>query len=310
MEPLRNVFMKHLVLLAHNNKNIVVLDCDMAKHNRLCYFENTFNNRFYQIGIAEQNAIGIAAGLAKSGKIPIVSSFASFICGRAWEQIRHSVAYNRCNVKIVATHAGLSAGEEGGTHQCVEDFALMMALPNVDVFAPAFPTECKTICQYVTTSNKPAYIRLGRDEVEVDTDDYSRIGDPIIFGSKTANIAIISTGEISQEICKIPRYHPNVKVLHLGCLRPINNEKIISALDGVTAIFVVEEHTKYGGLASILYMNGILGDKKVIPVNLNEHFGQTGTTYELREYFGLSNNRVLAAMRENVEGDNNVHILD
>lgn len=288
MKSLRDVFMRRVVELGKTNERIVVLDCDMAKHNRLSLFEQAFPKRFFQVGISEQNAVGIASGLGKAGKIPIVSSFAAFICGRAWEQIRHSIVYNGCNVKIFATHAGLSAGEDGGSHQCLEDIALLMSLPEIEVFAPAFPMECEMICEHMMNSEKPAYIRVGRDELTYDVEVYGGIGSPIVFGNQRAQIAIVSTGEISQEMYKVVKMRDDVKLIHIGCLRPINSLEIMHHINTVEKVVVVEEHAKYGGLASILFMENLLQDKQVVTVNMDGRFGQTGTIEELREYYGLN----------------------
>ena len=219
MEALRDAFVDELIKLSESNRT-VVLDCDVGRHTKLNKFKDKYENRFYQIGIAEQNAVSIAAGMAKGGRIPIVSSFAMFICGRTWEQIRHSVSYNEANVKIFATHSGLSAGEDGGSHQCIEDIALMMSLPNIEVFAPAFPYECRKICSYVIQSKKPAYIRVGRNPVDFDINESFSIGDPILLGNENADVAVISMGEITQEVIKAYEYLKEFKIIHIGSLRP------------------------------------------------------------------------------------------
>lgn len=284
MEALRNVFMKKVVDEAEINNKIVVLDCDMARHTKTSFFKEKYPDRFFEAGIAEQNAIGIAAGIAKGGMIPIVSSFAAFICGRTWEQIRHSIGYNDSNVKIFATHAGLSAGEDGGTHQCAEDIALMATIPNIEIFAPAFPSECKKICEYVINSSKAAYIRVGRESVSYDFD--CQIGDPILIGNENAKYAIISTGEVSAEGVKVVERNDNVKLIHIGCLRPMSS-KVKEMLHGVERAVVVEEHTKFCGLASILYVNGFLDKINLVHLSMGESYGQTGTISELRKCYGL-----------------------
>lgn len=289
MDALRDIFMKNVVEKGKKNTNIVTLDCDMARHTKMKYFQEAFPDRFYEIGIAEQNAIGIAAGMAKGGMVPVVSSFASFICGRAWEQIRHSVGYNNTNVKIFATHAGLSAGEDGATHQCIEDLALISAIPNIDLFAPAFPTECKKICDYVLKSSTAAYVRVGRETVPYDFD--CEIGDPIMVGNCNAKYAIVSTGEISNEGIKVVERNDNVKLMHIGCLRPLS-KKVKSMLKGVERTVILEEHTKYGGLASILYVNGYLNGIDVVHMCLGNLYGQTGSIEELRDYYEIDSSSI------------------
>ena len=296
-KSLREVLGEKIEKLGINNKDIVVIDCDMARHTKMDSFERTFPDRFYQAGIAEQNAIGIAAGMARGGKIPIVSSMAMFICGRAWEQIRHSVIYNETNVKIIGTHAGLSDGEDGASHQCFEDLALMLALPRIEIFAPAFPKECESICDHIVSSSKPSYIRVGRGSVHYDLEETYYVGLPIVKGDTNSDIAIISTGEITQEIYLLLERDIHFKSIHIGVLRPFNVEAVKTALMNSSKIIVVEESSKYGGLASLLYINHILDNKCVICINMDEKFGQTGTEYELRHYYGMSSEQIEEKVR-------------
>lgn len=288
MDSLRVSFIEKLIELAQRKAQIVVLDCDMGRHNKLNLFKEAYPKQFYQMGISEQNAISVAAGMAKGGMIPIVSSFAAFICGKTWEQIRHSVVYNNANVKIFATHAGLSAGEDGATHQCIEDFALMMAIPKIHVFAPAFVSECNSICDYMIKSSIPAYIRVGRDVVDYDINYTPTIGDPIVLGNKNSKTVVISTGEITHEVIKAFNICHNFKIVHIGALRPLNTKKLYSELKNAEKIFVIEEHTKFGGLLSILYLSNVFNTSNIVHMSMSESFGQTGTVEELRNFYGLS----------------------
>ena len=292
VKSLREIFGETVTKLAEKDMNIVVLDCDVARHTKLDIFLKKFPQRFYQIGIAEQNAVGIAAGLAKSGKIPIVASFAIFICGRAWEQIRHSIVINNTNVKIVGTHAGLSAGEDGVSHQCVEDISLMMTLPGIEIFAPAFPRECKKICEYIMTSNKPCYIRMGRSKLEYDIQDNYQVGDLIVKGKLDSDTAVISTGEVTQEVYRVLKKLKSFKAIHIGTIRPLHIDNLKSELLKCKKVIIIEENSQYGGLASLLYVNEVLNNKQVVCLNMKEKLGQTGTESELREYYGFSEKKI------------------
>lgn len=301
MPALRDSFMNKLISLAAENTNIVCLDCDMARHTRLKMFQDKYPDRFYQIGISEQNAIGVAAGLAKGGKIPIVSSFASFISGRAWEQIRHSIVYNETNVKILATHSGLSASEDGATHQCTEDVSLMLSLPEIEVFSPAFEKECEDICQYIIKSKKPAYIRLGRDIINAKVNYTAPIGEPIIIGGGNCKCAIISTGEITNDYVEIIKQRTNIKLVHIGSIRPLDYEMIRRGLDGVQKVVIAAELSQYNSFSSMLYENNIMNDKEVINLNMQGKFGQTGTIGELRDFYKLSAQHVIDIMGEIID---------
>lgn len=299
MPALRDSFMNKLISLAAENTNIVCLDCDVARHTRLKMFQDRYPDRFYQIGISEQNAIGVAAGLAKGGKIPIVSSFASFISGRAWEQIRHSIVYNDTNVKILATHSGLSASEDGATHQCIEDVSLMLSLPEIEVFSPAFEKECEDICQYIIKSKKPAYIRLGRDSINAKVNYTAPIGEPIIIGNSSCKCAIISTGEITNDYVEIIKQRTNIKLIHIGSIRPLDFEVIKKELNGVEKVVIAAELSQYNSFSSMLYENNIMKDKEVINLNMKGKFGQTGTINELRDFYKLSGQHVIDIMGGN-----------
>lgn len=298
MQALRDSFINRLLSLALKNTNIVCLDCDVARHTRLKRFQDAFPDRFYQIGISEQNAIGVAAGLAKGGKIPIVSSFASFISGRAWEQIRHSIVYNDANVKILATHCGLAAGEDGATHQCIEDVSLMLSLPNIEVFSPAFEKECEDICEYIVQSKRPAYIRIGRDVISSKVKETASIGKPIIIGKANCKYAIISTGEVTNEYVDIVKESQDVKLIHIGSLRPLDYEMVKKELSLVKKVIIVAELSQYNSFTAMLYENNILAGKEVLNINMKGQFGQTGTIRELRDFYKFSKQHVIHRIGE------------
>ena len=297
MYSLRDVFVFALIRLAERDERIYVLDCDVAPHNRLQYFIKQFPQRGLQLGIAEQNAIGVAAGMATCGLLPVVSSFAAFIVGRCWEQIRHSVAYNRANVKIFATHAGLSAGEDGATHQCLDDLALMLAIPGMHVFAPAFDWECETVVKQVLESSDPAYIRVGRDEIDDVSLPHGGVRGAMQVTSGEGKTAVISTGEITHEAIEasllLKEYGMSARVIHVSRLHPFPVDDLKDCLRGVDTIFTVEEHRLHGGLHSIISRFLVNSNIKVHTLGQLDGFGQTGRTDELRRYYGIDKHAII-----------------
>ncbi len=293
LEALRDAIGTQLVNLGKKINKLVVIDCDMAKHTRLSNFFTNFPERGYQVGICEQNAISVAAGIASCGDIPLVSSFSAFIATRCWEQIRHSIAYNNTNVKILATHGGLSAAEDGGSHQCLEDFALMNVLPNMVVLVPADPEEARQAITFALEYTGPVYIRIGRDAVDTIMPNHYKfeLGKAICL-SDGEEVAIISTGEITQEVIKakelLKEHNLNIKVIHVPCLKPIDFSTLTSLVGDSKYIVTVEEHSIYGGLGAIIATN-FLGE--ITPLKFKsigmETFGESGKSGELKGKYGL-----------------------
>ena len=273
----------------------------MAKHTKLDYFFNEFPNRSFQMGICEQNAISVAAGIASEGKIVVVSSFASFIVGRAWEQIRHSIAYNDNHVIIIGTHSGLSSAYDGGTHQCLEDIALTTCIPNMTVFSPICCDEATQMIEFAINNPGSYYIRIGRDIVKYNFKYDFEVGRPLLL-SDTINCktAIISTGEIGNEVLDAYNFllekNVKIKVIHIPTIKPLHEGELIKMLEGINNILVIEEHSQYGGLTSII-SHLLIKNKKIYINNFKAlnltSFGETGSYKELKKIYNLNSEAII-----------------
>ncbi|EIW00399.1 LOW QUALITY PROTEIN: transketolase, alpha subunit, partial [Thermoanaerobacter siderophilus SR4] len=251
----REAYGEALVELNKRNKNVVVLDADLSKSTKTAEFQKVCPERFFNIGIAEADMIGTAAGLATCGKIPFVSTFAIFAVGRAYEQIRNSVAYPKLNVKIAATHAGITVGEDGATHQSIEDISLMRSIPNMVVINPSDDVETKYAILQAAEYEGPVYIRLGRMTVPTIHDEHCKfqIGKGEILKSGN-DVTIIATGimvamalEAAEELKK---YGIDAEVINIHTIKPIDKELIISSAKKTGKIVTAEEHSIIGGLGS------------------------------------------------------------
>lgn len=305
MESLRDAFGRELVNLANVNERIVAIDCDMAKHTRLNWFFNQFPERSYQAGISEQHAIGLAAGMANSGLVPVVCSSASFILPRCWEQVRHSVGLTNKNVKIIGTHVGFSGAEDGPSHQCFEDIALARAIPNLVVLAPADSVEMREMTRFAIRYQGPVYIRMGRKDLPtVFSTSYSfELSKPVKVrdGGK---LAVISTGENIHEClsaCEILKDVNGIDIMliHLPSIQPINSEMLLSYLEGIKHILLVEDHLTAGGLSSMVCekMFGRLKVETCRILSFGNRYGQTGSEEELRRHYGLDCQNILNTIK-------------
>ena len=254
LKATRESFGEALCELAETNKDIVVFDADLAAATKTGVFKKAFPDRFFDCGIAEGNMIGVAAGLAASGKIPVAASFAMFATGRAFEQIRNSVAYPTLNVKIAGSHAGISTGEDGATHQCIEDIAIMRAIPNMMVLNPADHWEMKAATKAALEYKGPVYIRLGRAAVPVIYEEGKtfEIGKALrVREGKDA--AILATGIMVNEALKAVRELEaegiNARLINIHTIKPIDRDIIVKAAQETGRIITVEEHNIIGGLA-------------------------------------------------------------
>lgn len=290
----REAYGEALVELSKINKNIVVLDADLSKSTKTAEFQKVSPERFFNIGIAEADMIGTAAGFATCGKIPFASTFAIFATGRAYEQIRNSVAYPKLNVKIAATHAGITVGEDGATHQSIEDISLMRSIPNMVVINPSDDVETIAAVLAAAEYKGPVYIRLGRMPVPTIHDDNYKFqlgkGEIIRSGK---DVAIIATGitvsmaiEAAQELKKDGI---EAEVINIHTIKPIDKDLIIKEAKKTGRIVTVEEHSIIGGLGSAVCE--ILSQEhptKVKMIGINDIFGQSGKPKELLEYYGLT----------------------
>jgi transketolase len=300
----RDAYGETLVELAAENRNIVVLDADLSGSTKTAPFAKQFPDRFFNMGIAEANMVGTAAGLAAGGKIPFLSTFAVFASGRAWEQIRQSVAYPKANVKVVATHGGITVGEDGGSHQSVEDIAIMRAIPNMTVIVPADGPETKAAIRAVAGYKGPVYIRLGRNKVPSVFE-----GVPSFTIGKGAQLAagtdltFITTGLMSAQALKAAEVLKgkgiSARVVHLGTIKPIDEEIIVAAARETGAIVTAEEHSIVGGLGGAVAE--VLAERFPVPmkrVGINDRFGTSGKAEELMKYFGLMPENLVDAALE------------
>ncbi|RNC69161.1 MAG: transketolase family protein [Desulfuromonadales bacterium] len=300
----RDAYGQTLAELGEENKSIVVLDADLSGSTKTSVFAKKFPERFFNMGIAEANMVGTAAGLAAAGKIPFVSTFAIFAVGRAWEQVRQSVAYPKANVKIVATHGGVTVGEDGGSHQSVEDIAIMRAVPNMTVIVPADGPETAKAIRAAAAYNGPVYVRLGRNKVPtVFADDAPFAigkGSQIVDGT---DLTFVTTGlmtaqaKAAADILKAEGI--SARVVHLATIKPLDCEILLKAARETGAIVTAEEHSIVGGLGGAVAE--FLSENCPAPlkrVGVHDRFGLSGKAEELLKYFGLMPADLAEAGRE------------
>ena len=290
----RDSYGNALVECAKENENIVVLDADLAEATKTIIFQKAFPERHIDCGIAECNMIGIAAGLASTGKIPFASSFAMFAAGRAFEQIRNSVGYPHLNVKIGATHAGISVGEDGATHQCNEDIALMRTIPGMVVINPADDVEARAAVKAAIEHDGPVYLRFGRLAVPVinNNNDYKfELGKGVTLKEGT-DVTIIATGLCVSETLEAAKMLEadgiSAKVINIHTIKPLDEELVVAAAKATGKVVTVEEHSVIGGLGSAVC--DCLSEKAPTPVmkiGVNDVFGESGPALKLIEKYGL-----------------------
>lgn len=283
-----------LVELGEQHENIVVLDADLAEATKTGIFKKAFPERHIDCGIAESNMMGIAAGLAATGKVPFASSFAMFAAGRAFEQIRNSIGYPHLNVKIGATHAGISVGEDGATHQCNEDIALMRTIPGMVVINPSDDIEARAAVKAAYEHVGPVYMRFGRLAVPVinDNPDYKfELGKGVVL-REGSDLTIIATGLCVGESLaaaeKLAEDGISVQVINIHTIKPIDADLIAEAAKKTGRIVTVEEHSVIGGLGSAVC--DVLCERepvKVLKIGMNDMFGESGPAVKLLEKYGL-----------------------
>ncbi len=290
----RDAYGEALAELGAINDKVVVLDADLSKSTKTNDFKKVYPERFFNLGIAEQNLLGTAAGFAAAGKIPFASSFAVFAVGRAYDQIRNSIAYPNLNVKIAATHAGLTVGEDGGSHQMLEDIALMRAVPNMTVIVPADGVETKQVVMAAAEHQGPVYIRLGRPKVPVLLgDDYKfEIGKGVVLKEGT-DVTLIGTGIMVSKAMEaadlLAADGISAAVVNISTIKPLDNALITEMAQKTGAVVTAEEHNIYGGLGSAVAE--VLVETCPVPmarVGVEDKFGESGLPDELLEKYGLT----------------------
>lgn len=300
----REAYGKTLVRLGATNPDIVVLDADLSKSTKTSEFAAAFPDRFFDMGIAEQNLMGTAAGLAAAGKIPFASSFAVFATGRAFEQIRNSIAYPALNVKIVATHAGITVGEDGASHQAVVDVAVMRALPNMTVIVPADAQATGLAVEAAARMHGPVYIRLGRSGAPSVYQPVSQftIGRATML-RQGRDATIIANGLMLHAALEaaetLASEGVEVSVLDMATVKPLDTDAIIAAAANTGAIVTAEEHSIIGGLGSAVAET--LAEHKPVPllrVGIRDRFGESGSPKELLVNYGLTAAAIASAVKE------------
>ena len=299
----RDAYGKALVELAETGKEFLVLDADLAAATKTGTLKKAYPEKFYDCGIAEQNMIGIAAGIATTGKLVFASSFAMFAAGRAFEQVRNSIGYPHLIVKVCATHAGISVGEDGATHQCNEDMALMRTIPGMVVINPADATEAKKAVFAAAEYEGPVYIRFGRLAIpEIFEDDYKfEIGKGVELVEGN-DVTIIATGLLVCEAIKaaetLKAEGINARVINMATIKPLDTEIVIKAAKETGAIVTAEEHLVSGGLGSAVLEALAENPVPVVRIGVEDTFGKSGPANTLLDEFGLRAENIVAKAKK------------
>ncbi|MEG1284371.1 MAG: transketolase family protein [Romboutsia sp.] len=300
----RDAYGKALVKLGQINDKVVVLDADLSKSTKTYDFGKTFPQRFFNMGIAEQNLIGAACGLSTAGKIPFASTFAMFATGRAFEVIRNSACYPKLNIKVCATHAGITVGEDGASHESVEDISIMRSIPNMTVLVPADGVETEQMIFEAAKFNGPMYVRLGRSAVPTLFDENYKfeIGKGAVLreGTDATIIAcgmMVSEAVVAHEILKSEGI--SARVINMSTIKPIDKELIIKAASETKTIVTAEEHSIIGGLGSAVSEVVVENCPVVMKmVGVKDTFGESGTPAELLKKYGLTSDEIVIAVKE------------
>jgi transketolase len=296
-----------LVVLGEKNRDVVVLDADLARSTNTFQFGDRFPERYFDMGVAEANMMGLAAGLAASGKIPFASTFCVFASLRAGEQVRNSIAYPRLNVKIVATNAGVEIGADGVTHQAIEDIAIMRAIPNMTVIVPSDPTMTAKVVHLVAEYEGPVYVRLGRQATPCLYDDDLSVS---VGGSLTVSegedVTLAATGNL---VCRaleaaelLAEEGISARVLDVYSIKPLDRETLVQAAQETGCVVTVEDHNVLGGMGSAVAE--VLSEEFPVPivrVGLQDTFAQSGDTEDLLGYYGMTAPHIVAAARRAME---------
>jgi len=297
----RQSYGETLAQLGESNPNIVVLDADLSSATKTAIFAEKYPERFINVGIAEQNMMGIAAGLSTFGKIPYASTFAVFAAGRAYDQIRNSIAYPNLNVKICATHAGITVGEDGATHQMIEDISLMRTLPNMKVMCTSDDIQTKWAVEEISKIDGPVYLRLCRLSTPVIYEEGQKfeLGKAVQIGDGT-DASIIATGVTVSEALKaqeiLKEKGINVRVIDIHTIKPIDKDMIIKCAKETKKIITVEDHSIIGGLGSSVCE--LLSEEyptKVTRLGIKDVFGRSGKAEELLQHFKIDSNAIVEA---------------
>ena len=294
-----------LTELGKKHEDVVVLDADLAAATKTGMFKKAFPERFIDCGIAESNLMGVAAGIATTGKVPFASTFAMFAAGRAFEQVRNSIGYPKLNVKIGATHAGISVGEDGATHQCNEDIALMRTIPGMVVINPSDDVEARAAVEAAYEHQGPVYMRFGRLAVPVinDKPDYKfEIGKGVTL-REGKDVTIIATGlpvsNCLEAAEKLAAEGIDAKVINIHTIKPLDEELVVAAAKETGKVVTVEEHSVIGGLGSaVCDVLAAQAPTKVLKIGINDTYGESGPAVELVKKYGLDADSIYAKVKE------------
>lgn len=299
----REAYGKALAELGLHDERIVVLDADLSKSTKTSEFRKAFPHRFFNMGIAEQNLMGTAAGLAAAGKVAFASTFAVFATGRAWEQVRNTIGYPHLNVKIAATHAGITVGEDGASHQALEDLALMRVIPGMMVLVPADAVETRKVVEYAVKTPGPVYIRLGRPAVPtIMPDDAEPYNGEVTVLREGRDVAILASGIMVAKSLEAAGYLEGIgvsaSVTNVSCLKPLDVEGTVG-LARCGAVVTAEEHSVIGGLGGAIAE--ALAERCPVPVirvGIKDRFGQSGSPDDLLKEYNLTSLDIANAAKE------------
>lgn len=300
---IRKAFGKTLAEIGELNEKIIVMDADLACSTQTKIFADKFPDRFFDCGIAEQNMLATAAGLASEGKIPFVASFAVFVTGRTYDQIRNGICYPNFNVKIVGTHGGVTVGEDGATHQALEDISLMRGLPHMTVIVPADCKECQEVIKYAALHEGPTYIRIPRSNVpDIFNENYSFDIHKAVVVEEGTDVSVFTNGETLAEVLlaaeELKKDNISLEVINVPVVKPLDFQTVIESVKKTKFAITVENHSIIGGLGSAICET--LADKlpsKVYRFGIHDEFGQSGKAEELIEYYGLDSKTLAKRIR-------------
>jgi transketolase len=304
--PIRQGYGEGLVAAGEKNKNVVGLCADLTESTKMNLFAEKFPNRFIEMGVAEQNLASVASGMAAMGKIPFISSYAMFSPGRNWEQIRTTICYNNQPVKIAGSHAGVSVGPDGGTHQAVEDIAITRVIPRMVVISPCDSVEAKKATLAAVETGTPVYLRLAREKTPVMTTEKTpfEIGKAqIVWQGKKPKVGIIATGALLHKALEaakeLEKEKVDVEVMNLSTIKPLDEKALVFLAKRTGAIVTVEEHQVAGGMGSAVAE--CLAENHPVPmrfIGVRDQFGQSGTPEELISHYGMDTKSIIKAVKE------------
>jgi len=306
-EPTRAGFGRGLKIAGEKNEAVVALCADLTDSTQMSLFRDAFPKRFVEVGVAEQNLVTVASGMARAGKIPFTSSYAAFSPGRNWEQIRTTIALNEQPVKIVGSHAGISVGPDGATHQMLEDIALMRVLPNMVVVAPGDSLEAEKATMALAENGKPSYIRLAREKTPVFSTEHSpfELGKAYVLRSGH-DVSLLGTGTMTYQLLLLARLLEekgvSAEVVHVPTIKPLDEATILESARKTGRVVTAEEAQIAGGFGGVVAE--LLSDKMPMPLRrlgIIDRFGESGTPQELLEHFNLTADTMLSAVSEFID---------